>query len=53
MSRIFNLNRKSFLHGVGGAAMALPCLDIMAESKSEPLSPMRMVCVGYIQIVLS
>lgn len=40
-----NIDRKTFLRGTGGAAMALPFLEIMAKNKKD-LIPKRMVCVG-------
>lgn len=40
-----NLNRRTTLRGCGGALMALPCLDLMAET-SDSEDPIRMVCVG-------
>ena len=40
---IRQLNRRTFLRGVGGALVALPHLNIMAANSKQP---MRMVCVG-------
>ena len=40
-----NMNRRTTLRGCGGALMALPCLDLMAET-ADSEDPMRMVCVG-------
>ena len=41
------LNRRTFLRGAGGAVMALPHLNLMAEtSAASAAPPMRMVCVG-------
>ncbi|MGI9473798.1 MAG: DUF1552 domain-containing protein [Rubripirellula sp.] len=37
-------HRRTFLRGVGGAAMALPALDSFAATSNSV--PMRMVCVG-------
>ena len=38
------IERRTFLRGMGGATMALPALDAMADATTE--TPMRMVCVG-------
>jgi len=41
------INRRSFLRGVGGAALTLPHLDAMAVGDAAGRAvPMRMVCVG-------
>ncbi len=40
---IRQLNRRTFLRGIGGALVALPHLNIMAANSKQP---MRMVCVG-------
>ena len=37
--------RRQFLKGVGGATLALPVLESIAENKTNKV-PMRMVCVG-------
>ena len=40
------LNRRNFLRGAGGALVALPHLNLMAEGAAAAAVPMRMVCVG-------
>jgi hypothetical protein len=40
------LNRRAFLRGAGGALVALPHLNLMAEAPKAAPVPMRMVCVG-------
>jgi len=43
------LNRRDFLRGAGGALVALPHLNLMAERPKAAIAramPMRMVCVG-------
>ncbi|HIG28017.1 MAG TPA: DUF1552 domain-containing protein [Planctomycetes bacterium] len=40
------LDRRAFLRGVGGAALALPHLNIMTAGAREAKVPMRMACVG-------
>jgi hypothetical protein len=41
-----NLNRRAFLRGTGGALVALPHLNLLAEKGQAAAVPMRMVCVG-------
>ena len=41
-----SLNRRTFLRGMGGAAMALPHLDAMAAPATKDEPPVRMVCAG-------
>ncbi len=41
-----SIDRRHFLRGVGGAALSLPYLHVMAESKSITKAPKRMVCIG-------
>lgn len=47
MKRLQSIERRTFLRGIGGAALALPHLNAMAVA-SETISevPVRMVCVG-------
>ena len=40
------MNRRAVLRGTGGALMALPYLDAMAETVTLSAVPMRMVCTG-------
>jgi hypothetical protein len=40
------MNRRTFLRGLGGAMMALPHLNIMGAAAKSAQVPMRMVCVG-------
>lgn len=40
------LNRRTMLRGTGGALLALPYLDAMAQPGSADEVPMRMACVG-------
>ena len=44
MNRSNALKRRTFLRGIGGAAMALPVLDATAETPRSV--PIRMTCVG-------
>lgn len=39
-------SRRTFLHGIGGTAMALPFLESLAGKAAVDV-PKRMVCVGY------
>ncbi len=38
--------RRHFLRGLGGAALSLPHLDIMANTSDTAKAPKRMVCIG-------
>jgi len=40
------LTRRALLRGIGGAAMALPYLDIMADAAETDPVPIRMACIG-------
>ena len=40
------IHRRTFLRGVGGAALALPCLNAMSRGDEEASTPMRMTCIG-------
>jgi len=40
------MQRRTFLRGTGGAALALPFLDSMAVGEVADDVPMRMVCIG-------
>lgn len=40
-----SISRRTFLRGIGGTAVALPYLNIMAAGRSAQ-PPMRMICVG-------
>lgn len=46
MASFRSINRRTFLRGAGGVALALPYLDAMAGPSSRTNVPMRMVCVG-------
>ena len=46
MTKLRPINRRTFLRGVGGAALALPYLDAMAVASTTNLVPIRMVCAG-------
>ncbi len=46
MARLQSIQRRAFLRGMGGAALALPHLNAMANAVSEDSVAMRMVCVG-------
>ena len=40
------LNRRTFLRGTGGVALALPWLESMAVAAEPASTPRRMVCIG-------
>lgn len=40
------IDRRTFLRGLGGAAIALPALESMAMPSAAPAVPKRMVCAG-------
>lgn len=40
------ISRRTFLQGLGGVAMSLPLLEIMAAPNKKIIPPKRMVCVG-------
>ena len=40
------LNRRTFLRGAGGVALALPWLESMAVAAEPAMAPRRMVCIG-------
>ena len=46
MAKLQPIGRRTFLRGVGGAAMALPLLDAMAVAAPATYVPMRMMCTG-------
>lgn len=46
MANLERLNRRMFLRGAGGAALALPYLEAMAPAASAADVPTRMVCIG-------
>jgi len=39
------LSRRNFLYGIGGAALALPILESVAQKRADEV-PIRLVCVG-------
>jgi len=46
MTVIKPIKRRTFLRGMGGAALALPYLDAMAGAGTARAVPMRMACIG-------
>lgn len=46
MTRFQAIERRTFLRGIGGAALALPHLNAMGTAAEGSSSPIRMVCVG-------
>jgi hypothetical protein len=46
MARFQAIERRTFLRGLGGAALALPHLNAMAATAKSDSVPTRMVCVG-------
>jgi hypothetical protein len=46
MARNQTIERRTFLRGLGGAALALPHLNAMAATAKSDSVPTRMVCVG-------
>ncbi|MHC4995671.1 MAG: DUF1552 domain-containing protein [Planctomycetota bacterium] len=46
MSKRRTLDRRTFLRGAGGAALALPYLEAMTVAASANPAPMRMVCTS-------
>ena len=46
MTRTSGLNRRNFLRGAGGVAIALPLLESLPALAQGNASPRRMVCIG-------